>query len=501
MNCANSTNRLGRCQPLNPNAFRLGKQKLAGACRSDLPDLGLRRVRTLASWFCAGLVLVFVADRSAADLMLLQSMESQASQQDLKPAVEALGRGNIDACRRILKSYADEHPNSVHAEIQLASLMLQGGQTAAAVQVLNAFSLGPADQYEAHFAFARLASSEGRWFDAWAHVQAATQASPPTRWPVETQQQSQVQLKLLEASIALQRNDWGAALEHYTSLRKSAPDNAQVAQGLAIAAFQSGQLELAETTFRAAAQLNVDLSPYPLQLAQLYSAQGDLERAESWYRRALAVAGDANSARPDNSENEMPRSELVSRTQRAFAQWLIGQNRAREALDQLSTPPGESLSEGSLAQRQFLRGLAHRMLGNWATAETTLANLHQAEPANWLISNHLALVLIESEDEGKRARAMQIAQANIQKTQNADTTSTLGWLQFRLGDTARAERTFARLLQTGNISRDTAFYLLQIQTELGKRTEAEWLQTKILDSSGAFFNQNQFANWKRKLEK
>ena len=108
----------------------------------------------------------------------------------------------------------------------------------------------------------------------------------------------------------------------------------------------------------------------------------------------------------------------------------------------------------------------------------------------------MALTLGESTDEGKRARALQIAIQNVKSApDSADTASSLAWIQFRLGDMQGAEETTSAIVRRGGqLSRDSAYFLAQILLKLNRNQEAQTLQDVTRKTKGEFFNARRLAN-------
>jgi Tfp pilus assembly protein PilF len=97
-------------------------------------------------------------------------------------------------------------------------------------------------------------------------------------------------------------------------------------------------------------------------------------------------------------------------------------------------------------------------------------------------------VLIESEQESLRGRALQIAEVNARNNpQTVDAWATLGYIQFRLGDLAAAEKSLGSSLQNGKLSRDAAFYLAKIKQSLGNKDEAKKLYDTAMSLPGPVF--------------
>ncbi len=402
------------------------------------------------------------ADQSAATLA-----DPKLSQDVLQRAREALGRGDLENCRKLLRESVQENADTADPEILLASLLFDAGQTGPAMQVLNAFAMTPEAAFEAHFAFAKLAAGQGRWFDAWAHAQASQRAERPARWSEDFERQSGHALDKLTASIALARGDFSDAIARYEQLASELADDADVQSGLGLAYFRDNQLKQATTCFQRAAELQPGGPPYELQLANLFAGAGQHDQAESWYQQAVRSSDD----------EQMPPCRL------AYANWLINRNQPEAAIKLLNAV---EFPEAQQMEKMVGLGLAARMSGDFSTAEAIFSKLHQQTPGNPLMSNQLALVLIESEDEGKRARAMQIAKSNVQRAQNPTTIGTYGWIQYRLGEPEQAEQTLQRLMQA-QVDRDTVYFMAQVKRALGKVQEADRLQNFVLNAAGPFY--------------
>ncbi len=410
------------------------------------------------------LLLSQLSTLANADVIRLQADES--TPRDLDTAKAMLARGDLAGCRKFLAAGAKGDPDNAHPDVVLASLLLSVGEISKSKRVLHTFALDAGNQFEAHFAYARLAVANGRWFDALAHTQAAKNSKLPTRWSTEYRHATQVELERLVALIALERGDLNEARRLYEHLARNDPSDLATLNGLGVAAFHTHDFKIATAAFKRMADISSDSEPYQLRMASLFRAVGDAAKAEEWYRAAI----------------QSGRSQAVCRI--AFADWLISQNRPEDG-GRLLTVGEYGRDEVNL--RDFHIGRSKRMLGRYAEAATIFSRLTRNEPNNVQYSNQLALALIESHDEAKRARAMQIAAANASNSPNADTLSTLAWIQFRLGDALLAEKTLNPVLASGNVSRDTAHFLAEIKRGLGQQAEADRIAQLVAAASGPTF--------------
>jgi len=378
-----------------------------------------------------------------------------------------LRSGDVAAARQTLDTYCDQNPDSPLAEIMFASLLLEVRQDQAAIDLLTEVSRRDGTEFEVHAALAKIAFRQNRWMDAWAHATVARRSEIPKRWSESYRARSITALKRVMGLTAVRRQDWPVAYELLRKLVQSDKQDAVIAMSFGVAAFHFDKLDLAERSLQLAAEIDSTYAPYQLALAKLHSGVGRGEVADAKMREAINVAGKPGQ---------------IARL--THAEWLLAKNNSQAASETLKEVKDPSIVD----QRDFLLGLAHRMRGEFDEAETLFARLHQKEPTNTRFSNQLALALIESQDEGKRARALQIATTNVGRLQTADTVSTAAWVRYRLGDPVQAEKLVDTLVRTGSISRDGAFYASQIKRSLGKREQAERFLSLSRGATGAFFN-------------
>jgi predicted Zn-dependent protease len=267
------------------------------------------------------------------------------------------------------------------------------------------------------------------------------------------------------------RNDWQNAKAQYEKLKAAGVTEPAVELGLGRASFKLGAFEKAEAHFRELARLAPKAYIAESLMAGLYAEQKKSAEAEAWLKKGVL-------------ENQ----EHSDQIRLEYAMWLLREQRAPEAV-KLAQKALESNTEFA-DEFALVRAIAFYMYEKYGDAELVLARLAQKEIGNVLLSNLLALTLVESEDEGKRARALQIAIANAGATRaSLDILSSLAYIQYRLGDRKAAEQTTAAILSRGGqLNRDSTYFLAQFLFTLGKTAEAESLLQASRESSGDFFN-------------
>ncbi|MFN9913432.1 MAG: hypothetical protein ACK53L_12650, partial [Pirellulaceae bacterium] len=84
----------------------------------------------------------------------------------------------------------------------------------------------------------------------------------------------------------------------------------------------------------------------------------------------------------------------------------------------------------------------------------------------------LALVLVESSDEGKRARAEQLSEANVRRAPNAErAVATAAWIKFKTGSTDIADQVLGQILRGGRLEPQTAYYAAMLLKSRGMKDE------------------------------
>ena len=145
-------------------------------------------------------------------------------------------------------------------------------------------------------------------------------------------------------------------------------------------------------------------------MASLYDSKGESKQVELWLEKG-----------------ERPNYPFVTQVRLEHARWLIRQ--AKPILARETVLKG-SPEKNQKVEFDFLLAIADQMEGKHEEAERTLTRLHQENSSNPLISNHLAWSLVESSDEGKRGRALQIVTSNAKKFVGHGCFVSLGPIPF-----------------------------------------------------------------------
>ncbi len=375
----------------------------------------------------------------------------------LQTATAAIQRRDVEAARTALSALATS-PDLVHPEILLADLLIAQGFAADGRATLERLSRTEVNRQDLYLMFCGIAVREGRWFDGWNLANIGERANPPANWSDAFATQVSRRIRQLKATCCEGRGDFQGALTIYSALERDDRTSSELMAGLARSHFHLGNLKESVNYFKNLHTILPTAAPPYLMIAQLYEQTGDMVKSEAAYRQALK----------DADRDDAPAIRL------SLARWMLANNRPAEVNTLLANEIADS--PDNERERQFLLALAARMEGRIDDARKSLTALHQKNPTVFAIGNHLALVLVQSEDETLRARALQLAEGNVRNNnQAAEAWATLGWVQFQLGDRAAAENSLGNATQSGQLSRDMVYYLAKIKEVAGDKTTAATL--------------------------
>jgi tetratricopeptide (TPR) repeat protein len=406
----------------------------------------------------------FVTDLSP----LIQRRDSQLIPK-IEKAREQLRSRDLNGARETLAPYRED-PNLVHPEVLIAELLAALDQPNEARTILEEFSVKEPKRVDVYLGFCELAVREQRWFEGWNLSAIGQRAPAPKPWSSTFAQQVNERLRVLSAICSEGRREWGMAREVYLSLPESTIHAREQLSGLARTSFHLGNLTQSLEHFQRLRKQFPETRPPELLIADLHDQAGTLEQVEAAYRQGLQA----------HQGNDLILIRL------SFARWLLAHNRAKDVEQVLSQPIQDS-AENEL-ERQYLRALAARMAGRFSDAQRLLSGLHQKNPTNFSVSNQLALVLCQTEDESLRGRALQIAEGNARNLpRSSEAWGTLGWVQLQLGDVKSAEQSLLNASKLGPLTRDTLQYLRRLKEIVGDQPAIEVLNRALSEVKGPDF--------------
>ncbi len=402
------------------------------------------------------------------DIQMVSEFQSALLQSALEEARNVLLTGNVARSREIIMKARETEKDLPLTDLLVASWLLEANQSVPAFQLMEQTAATHPPRRDIHILYARVSLIQGRVFDASVHLEAAKTAANDPDWSASFNNQLDIAMLEIQATIADRRGNWKESDRLFTELKNVRPKSTAAINGLVRAAFFREEVETAEKYLR---ELETIQGPQgtltELALASLFEANRNPTKVEEWFKKGL------------ERENNEP-------IRREYAKWLIRNNRAEEAKEMATnTKPSESQT----SEFVFIIALSEQMLGNFEASEPILARLDKVKPDTFQVMNHLVWAMLASQDAETRKTALQLANRTVSKFPlSMEAVATLGWAFHKNGDSQMGEEVFDRPTTSKNLSRDAAYFLAQIKEAVGKKEEAERILAGVQKAEGEFFH-------------
>jgi Tfp pilus assembly protein PilF len=387
---------------------------------------------------------------------------------ELEPALQKIREGRHDEALGLIREQVAKHPDWPPAQLILARLLMASGQVVPGRRALERAAIEAPKHPDVFISLGTVALGDGRLSDAQLNFQRARELIAAGHWTDE-------QTKLFPrealdglAAVAERREEWKTAQEHLNAWLELDPKNGQARQRLGAVLFRLDKIDAAFEALKQAAQDTPALEPAAVVMARLCTQKGDTKKAEEWFDYALKLE-------PSNA-----------RVHIAHGSWLLDQGRAP-----LARPVADEAVklDPKSPEAQRLKGFIAWHLRDLTGAEAIFEALHRDLPGDGGSANLLALCLVEQDDPVKRARGLQLAEANARQNPRAnDILTTLGWARYRSGQLDQAEQVLVALAQGqgGRITPELAYYLARVQADKGRNSDARRLLQSAIDLPGPF---------------
>jgi Tfp pilus assembly protein PilF len=398
---------------------------------------------------------------------------------ELLEAQKKFQQQDFDGALEILKTAANAHAELSNPRVILATLFFATNRLPAGRAALEKAVLEMPDDPEPYLLFGELALRESQVTDAGLLFDKAAPLAAAFKGDPERTKKLQIRAEAGQAAVAEMREQWETAQKHLQAWLKLDPKSAIAQFRLGRALFGTDQ-RAAYTALQAAAKLDSKVPSPEVTMAKLFQQKKDKDSAEKWMKSAVGQAP----------------KDLKVRVE--VGQWLWENGRFAEAKKEAD----EALKlDSTSVDALLLAGLVARFSKDYAGATQFLEKASLLSPGNQLVASQLALALIEQADEGKKQRALKLAESNMQQNQkSSDAAATLGWIYYRLGRLDDAERFLNGAAQAGNISLDTAYFLAKLSADRGKLDQAKALLQSALKGTGPFAYRPEAKTWFNQLE-
>ena len=420
-----------------------------------------------------------------AQALIGSAVSDDSMNKEINNAIARFRDRDIDGCRAILERAKSNNPKIPPPGVMMATLWLAVNQLPPAREELeNAAVKYPADP-EAYLKLADLAFGEGRVTDSDVLFEKATKLTAAYVENPKRKRDFDIRCEAGTAAVAERRRQWELAQKHLAAWIELDPDNAGSRLRMGNVLFQLGKESEALEQFREAKKIDKNAPLPEVAMAQRSGEAKSRDATKKWIQDAMKAA-------PTD-----PGVQLFA------ARWYLQQNELEAAKTAAET--ALKLDAKSL-EGKFVRGLVARVGRDYKTAEKFLNEAHFQSPGNFDVSNSLALVLIESEDEEARRRAHELADTNVAKyrentPQQIPAVTSLAWVFYKLGRREDAERILEQVRQSNALSTDGAFYVATILADRGEKDLAKKILDEVLANEPMFATRPDAVDLLAKLKK
>ncbi|MDZ4848937.1 MAG: tetratricopeptide repeat protein [Pirellulaceae bacterium] len=399
---------------------------------------------------------------NAAELVKLSEINK-----GLANAIESFAAGNPAKLKESLVEAKNINPDFPKSDVMLARMFMANRQWNEALAVLEGhLALNPNDA-EAYKSMGEIAMVSGRWTDAWLQFEKANSLVETMQFSAARKQNFNTEMTKLRGETAERRQDASVAAKLFEELAKLQPKEGYPYWSLGRLKIASGDIDGGATLLKKGKQLTSSLPQAELAIALEMAGGKDRAKADKWFK-------DGIMAKDTGSEANWVQ----------YIRYLIDDDKISDAKALIEKAPGDFSTHRDL---RLLKAIIHRYLNEDSEAEKILSDLNRANPDDLDVADQLALVLVESSDEGKRARAGQLSEANLRQAQNVEkVVATAAWVKFRTGSLDIADKVLGEIVKGGRISPQTAYYAGMLLKTRGKKDDAIQFFKLASEAPGSF---------------
>jgi tetratricopeptide (TPR) repeat protein len=406
----------------------------------------------------------------------------------------ALQRGNGKDAILNFRSVLKDQPELTEGHVLLARAHLLAGEPALARESLDrALTLNPM-MLEAQTMLVGLDAAAGQLKEAKQRLD-----------PLIAQNPGNIALLGMLFQLQLQEKDWGKSQSTLTKLRRAGADDATADLAEGHVALAQQQWDIAEASYRRAAERRPSAAEPLLALVQMDMRRGKLMSAQTRLEQLLAHSPDHPYASGLLGELLMTKGETATAVShfntatRLNPKWITpwihlariryGQKQMEEGDTALRR--GLELNPDNEQMRlMFAISLAAQRHYDEAIGQYELV-LRRA-PSSLLAANNLAALLVDQKgDTQSLERALTLSRGFESQKPNAYLLDTLGWTHHKMGHGTDAVRVLQQATTLVPEHPILNYHLGAAYAKVGQRAEASMHLKKALASGAAFEGSNE----------
>ena len=387
---------------------------------------------------------------------------------DMRNALAAFERGDVAECERLLGLAIKSDKDLPSVSVMIARLLIQKGQFNEALTRLEQQLMGGGQDAEAHATMGEIAFIAGRYTDAWLQFREALSILKTSSTLSKGRKEAfATQLLQLRAQTAERRKDLSTAQTLYKELETAMPQSGLPLVAQARILISNADITRGVELLRRAKKLDNSVPQPELQIAKVLASGKDYVETEKWFRDGIKQT---ETVTIDNWFE--------------YLKWLMTRDRSEDVRFLIQKAPAKYQTDRSI---RFLDAMALRFQGKTDEAEKAFSILLSENISDMEASDQLALILVDSIDQGKKIRAQQLSQTNLRRAPNEESAvATAAWVEFSLGATDLADQYLNSLIARGTSNPQTIYYVARILESRGRIDEAMYLYKNAVELPGLF---------------
>jgi tetratricopeptide (TPR) repeat protein len=431
-------------------------------------------VITIGVAFVCGMCVVLAASRSVAEPILgedslIGPSDTSIDRVDATDAMALFKAHDYEGALKVWKQAAHRNVDLPPAQVIMTHLFLESRMTKEAQRAIEQAAIDDPKDPEVYLLMAGLAANDLSKADAM--LKKANDLLPGFTKSERRKKQLTAQIIGGRASVTAARGDWAGSQQALEEFLKLDPKNVVAMQRLAYCLMQLKDSNGALAKLRTAAKLNPKMLPPETVMAQFCQRARDQEGASKWMAAAVAA------------------SPKDIGTRLAASQWAL-------ELGDLDEARNQAVEAARINPKSFdtkiLQGTIAVFEKNFLAAELFFDSALKQAPDNLAVSNNLALVLAEQNEDTKHRRALELAEANLKRfPKMPEVASTYGLVLYRLGRLDDAEKALKGAASIADSDLDTAYAMALVAMDRGRKAEAiKLLETGLKNRKAAMFRRD-----------
>ena len=408
----------------------------------------------------------------------LEAVRKAASNKDKQQGFATVASllGQVDdkqMALRVMQRISDRPPRSAFAQYYRAMLAAAAGDRDQALSSLDQALEQDPKLVSAHLLRTRLLMDRGDRDAALAGLTRAVAALPRDR-----------NLRMSYARLLIDASQLGKARREFATLLNQNPKDTDSLYALGLLAAETRQFDLAEGYFLDLIKRKTRLTDAYFELGRIEEQRGNYAKANGWYERVsgeeryliaqlrkgvmLAKAGETATLTQhfETLRRNQPQNSIT--LYQAEAEALREAERYQEAFDTLDRGLALHPNDKDLL---YARSLIAEKLDRLDVLERDLRIIIAADPKNGQALNALGYTLADRTDRYQEALGY-IEQALALLPDDAAVLDSMGWVQYRLGNNAKALEYLRRAYQA-NPDAEIAAHLSEVLWVSGQHEEAK----------------------------